>query len=255
MSDGISPPSHGSTEPVDLATATSKKKIKPELIIVGLAVLGMVVVGVVMFAGGGSSEGGGDESSGPVGTVDVRQEAPLEQVTTTVSPDTARNPTSTTLQTAITTAPTTAVPTTTTEPPPTTIPPDPEVAAAERLAELIAADTASMVNVEEQWVPQLSAKTLGTEWQGVTYDFQAILAEHEALRQRYGAILVDGATYSFRVSGQPMAGWFITLVPRAYPGSEGALAWCTAEQINSDDCFAKLITNRLDAGNTIVLNT
>ncbi len=255
MSDETAPTSHDTAEPANLAAPKAKKKIAPELIIVGLAVVGMLVVGVVMFAGGGSSDGGANKLSEPAATFERQQEAAPEQVATTVRTATTQLPASTTLDTVAETAPTTAAPSTSVEPPPTTVPPDPEVVAAERLVQLTAADAPAMVNLEESWVPQLSAKTFGTEWQGVTYDFQAILAEHEALREQYGAILVDGATYSFRVSGQPMAGWYITLVPRAYPNPEGALAWCTAEQINADDCFAKLITNRLDAGNTIVLNS
>jgi serine/threonine-protein kinase len=198
----------------------------------------------------------------PVETDDSR----VSETSAPVEPSDAPTSTEATVETA---APTTgattssvaagsAEPPTTTKPPPTTRvtnPPDPEAAAANRLARLIAADASQMSALEEKWVPQLSAKTYGTVWRGVTYDFQDILAEHVELRDRYGAILVDGATYSFRVNGQPMYGWYITLVPRGSSGSNDALAWCDAEQIGRDDCFAKLITDRPDPGQTVVLNS
>lgn len=270
--DSTTPPPDPSA-PVDLKTDRTKKKIAPELLVVGLCLVGMMVVGVVLFVGSRSDDVDTVESSG---ATEVLEESVAEETTTTQAPtpsttlDTtttlapSRNdsaaidpaPTSTAPTTTATTTSTTTTTTTTTTTlaPSTTAPVDPDAAAAARLAELIATDAPAMVGVEEQWVPQLSAKTLGTQWRGVTYDFQAILAEHEALRVQYGAILVDGSTYSFRIGGEPMAGWFITLVPRAYPNFEGALAWCNAEQINSDDCLAKLITNRPDPGNTIELN-
>ena len=126
--------------------------------------------------------------------------------------------------------------------------------ALQRLQTFIASDAPVVASVAEAWVPQLGAKQLGTVWQGVRYDYQTILSEHQRLRELYGAVLVDGATYTFRLNGQPMAGWFVTLVPKAYPNADGALAWCTAERIDRDNCLAKLLTQRQDAGQTIRLN-
>jgi len=239
-----------------------------ELIMAGLGVVGVLVVVLILVIGRGgddsvASDGGAvaeDATNRTEPPVTVRRDT-TATTSTTVADATSADPapTSTTTTTPATTTPTTTtttVPptTTTTVAPTTTLPPDPEVVAGTTLTALLAEDAPTMPTLEEKWVPQLSAKRLGLEWEGVTYDYQAILAEHRALREQYGAILVDGATYSFRANDAPMAGWFITLVPEAYGSPDGALGWCTAMRIGRDDCFAKLITNRPNPGQTIQLN-
>lgn len=178
------------------------------------------------------------EPQGPETLTTPEPEAPPPTVVSTSDPPT-------------TTLPPSTLPPTTVAPTP---PLDPEYAALEQLQTIIASDAPLVTSVAENWVPQLGAKQLGTVWEGVEYDYQQILAGHQQSRELYGAVLVDGATYNFRQSGEPMAGWFITLVPQGYPDAEGALAWCTAQRIDQNNCFAKLLTQNQDAGQTIRLN-
>lgn len=210
-----------------------------------LAAVGVLVAGllggILIASGGGDDDASAEGRSGDV-TVETELTAPptTRATTTTVAPATV--------------APTTVPPPPPPPPPPTTLPADPNTVAFLQLVDLMNTDAPQVSAVAENWVPQLSAKQNGTVWEGVTYDFQAILVDHLRLRESFGAVLVDGATYNFKTNGAPMAGWFITLVPEAYSNPSGALGWCTANRIDSDNCFAKLLTNNQDAGDTIELN-
>ena len=104
-----------------------------------------------------------------------------------------------------------------------------------------------------RWVPQLSAKRDGTRWEGVDYELPQILALHDELDARYGALLVSGADYQFRIDDSPMVGWFITIVDRSHTTPDGALDWCRANAIDRDNCAAKLITYDQDTDGTLVL--
>lgn len=187
---------------------------------VGLALLAVVIIGVAIAQSG-----------------DEPQRASL------TPPSGSRPEVATTLDDRSTTQPTTTQPATT-----------PAPTAREQLDQLVVTDATAVANVAEFWVPQLSAKEFGTEWRGVTYDYEAILAEHLGLRDRHGAVLVDGGTYNFRMNEQPMSGWYITIVPEAFLADDDALAWCTQQELPRDDCFARLISTRLDIESTTKFN-
>lgn len=244
------------------AAAAALSRQRALLILSGLLLAACVALIVMLFSRGGTSETS-DIASGP--SAIAEQEEVIEAVPATAQVSTPAAATTGVPEMSTTLAPTTLAPTTlppatsppTTPPPetaPPTAPPDPEVVSLQRLESIIAADAPTVAAVAESWVPQLGAKQLGTVWQGVTYNYQEILAEHQRLRDAYGAVLVDGSTYNFRLNDQPMAGWFISLVPQAYGDPGGALAWCTAQRIDKENCFAKLVTNNQDAGQTIRLN-
>jgi hypothetical protein len=221
-------------------------------LLVGAFVL-VFAIGAIVLA---STLDGDDET----GTETVAPGVTMTSATTTPDPTVAAAPTTThatttlsptTLPPATTLPPTTTLPATTVPP---TLSPDPEAVALQQLQTLIASDAPLVASVSEHWVPQLGAKQLGTVWQGVTYDYQQILTDHQQFRDLYGAVLVDGTTYYFRQSGEPMAGWFITLLPQAYADADGALAWCTDQRIDRDNCFAKLLTQNQDPGQTVRQN-
>lgn len=134
-------------------------------------------------------------------------------------------------------------------------PSDPEAAALAQLQSLITNDESVVASLAEQWVPQLSSKELGLEWEGVTYTYQEILREHLDLREEHGAVLVDGGgEYNFKADGEPMVGWYITVVPEGDPEPDRALEWCTDQGIDRFNCFAKLLTVDQGVEDTVVLN-
>jgi hypothetical protein len=168
--------------------------------------------------------------------------------TTSVEPFTATT-TSTTSTTSTTTTPTTA------PPPVVTLAKieNQENEALAMLEALMVGDASTMVQLDEHWVPQLSAKTYGLEWDNRYWDYRTILEEHNLRRSSFGAILADGGTYNFRQSGEPMTGWFVTLVPTIATESGPVLSWCADHGLGRDDCFAKFVTTRQDIGSTIKL--
>lgn len=178
---------------------------------------------------------------------------PLAQVTTaatvlgvTVRPaPTATAPATTALR--ANTAPAIAPPTTA-PPPPTTPAPTTTLPPVARLNALIAADHAELEALVGSWIPQLSAKWDGVPYKGTVYGFKEILAEHEALRQKYKARIAGGNDFNFKLP--PPHEWYITLVPQAFPGPDEVLGWCEQEGFAWDDCFAKQISHD-DSGTTM----
>ncbi len=125
-----------------------------------------------------------------------------------------------------------------TEAPTTTT--DPVAAAQAALTELVQTDQATADTLQNQYVPQLSAKRVGLEIDGVSYGPVEILADHTVRRDAYGAILVDAGRYQFENNGQPMAGWYLTIVPITFPTREAATAWCTDRGLGPDQCFGRI---------------
>jgi serine/threonine-protein kinase len=164
-----------------------------------------------------------------------------------------------TAETNPTTSPTTNPETTTTTNPTTTtttttsLPPDPNAVALSDLAETIDVDRPSVDSHLGRWVPQISAKRDGLRWEGIEYGFPQIRDLHRELDDRYGAILVSGAEYNFRLDDQPMTGWFISIVDQSFVAADGALDWCRQNDIDRDNCAAKLITNDQNIDGTLVL--
>jgi len=148
---------------------------------------------------------------------------------------------------APTSAPTSTVATTDAA---TTAPPAGDDIARQELAALVTADAPTVATVVDQWVPQLSAKREGLVVGSATFGPEEILADHLALRDPYGAILVDGATYNFQIDDQPMVGWYLTIVPTGFASADGALMWCLQQNFERGDCIAKLISTTVFSGTT-----
>ena len=90
-----------------------------------------------------------------------------------------------------------------------------------------------------KFVPQLSAKIVGLVEEPITYGSVEILADHMVRRDAYGAILVDGGAFAFEFGGQPMTGWFLSIVPEAFATQEAAAKWCTDRGLASNECFGR----------------
>ncbi|MCB0954972.1 MAG: hypothetical protein KDB06_04440 [Ilumatobacter sp.] len=125
---------------------------------------------------------------------------------------------------------------TTTLPPTTT---DPVAAALTQLSTLVQNDQPTADSLQNSFVVQLSAKKIGLVVDGVTYGPVEILADHMTRRDAYGAILVDAGRYQFSNQGQPMTGWFLTIVPQTFPTRDAANQWCTDHGLGSNDCFGR----------------
>ena len=229
------PPSDGQptrTAPDDVGVgATSRRSIAP--FVMTAVVLAALVVGGIAV----------------IGTRDSHDE-PADGGTAGGSAPTTSPATSSEATTANSTAASTATSTTSTT---MTLPADPNAVALTALAETIDTDRPSVDAHLGRWVPQISAKRDGIRWEGTDYGFPEILGLHRDLDARYGALLVSGAEYNFRIDDDPMAGWFITIVDESHPDPDGALAWCRLNDIDRDNCAAKLITNEPDPGQTLVL--
>lgn len=125
--------------------------------------------------------------------------------------------------------------------PPTTTeaPPSADELALRQLAELVQADEGTAMSLVGRFVPQLSAKRIGLELQGVTYTADAVLQDHLLFRSGFGAILVDAGAYFFTNGGAPMDGWYLTIVPMAFDTKDDAQAWCRSAGFAPTDCFGR----------------
>lgn len=120
-----------------------------------------------------------------------------------------------------------------------TIPIDPVQTATEKLQLLIAQDRPTADTLVGSWIPQLSAKRVGLEADGIVYGPVEIVADHTPLRDTYGAILVDGGAFQFQSGGSPMTGWFLTIVPETFASKAEAVQWCTDRSLGSNVCLAR----------------
>jgi hypothetical protein len=91
-----------------------------------------------------------------------------------------------------------------------------------------------------QWVPQLSGKRPGLVAHGITYYHIDILRDFHDNQSRYpdALLLFSGDYTSFRHGD-----FWITVVPRPQLDGPGANAWCDAQGIPVDDCYAKMISH------------
>jgi hypothetical protein len=125
---------------------------------------------------------------------------------------------------------------------------DTDATSAALLAEGVAADRASVESLVGSWVPQLSSKRLGTVADGITYDSTAILGHYNELSDRYGPVrLVDSGDWPvFRESD-----YWVVVAAQPFSTAARANAWCSAQGLGADDCFAK----RLAHSGTSAANT
>lgn len=112
------------------------------------------------------------------------------------------------------------------------------MAPADALQAQRTADRVNVVSAIGWWVPQISAKRVGTVAGGVVYDEAAIWSDFQASRSRFpNAVLLRSDDYgSFSIPG-----YWVTIVPVPYSDAASANAWCDSQGLGADDCFAKRI--------------
>jgi serine/threonine-protein kinase len=97
------------------------------------------------------------------------------------------------------------------------------------------------------WVPQLSSKRPGVFDEGHVWDNVQTLREYLRLQQQYGVMLLWSGDWSTFDDSN----YWVTIAPITYNNASGALMWCTSNGLDSDHCYAKLVsTTHGAAGST-----
>ncbi|WIY06723.1 hypothetical protein QRX60_23790 [Amycolatopsis mongoliensis] len=139
--------------------------------------------------------------------------------------------------------PTESVTSTAPEPPTSSSPTTPagdEVSARATLQQQVDTDRTQVETLADKWVPQLSSKNHGLVAHGTTYDYRAIWADFTATRQAYpSALLLWSGDYTSYTKGD----FWVTVANQSFPTGAAANAWCVAEHLDADHCFAKLVSH------------
>jgi hypothetical protein len=126
-------------------------------------------------------------------------------------------------------------------PPAASTPTDDSATSAEQaLDNQVATDSTLLGTLEDTWVPQLSSKSVGLVADGITYGYPEIWSNYQSFKQQHPeALLLRSGDYSTFKN----AGYYVVVIP--YPSATGddANAWCDSENIDADNCFAKLISH------------
>jgi hypothetical protein len=123
---------------------------------------------------------------------------------------------------------------------PTTAPADDETSARTSLQQQVDTDRTQVETLVGKWVPQLSSKSYGLVADGRTYDYGAIRADFTATRQSYpSALLLWSGDYTSYTKGD----FWVTVASSSFGSGAEANAWCVAEHLDADHCFAKLISH------------
>lgn len=103
----------------------------------------------------------------------------------------------------------------------------------------------------DMWLPQLSAKRVGLEAEGVVWDNEQILEEHLAIRDEYpdARLLWSGDWKTF--DGR---NFWITIVGLTSPDYTDVLAWCSDQGFDRDHCIAKIVSNSRGPSGTTKTN-
>lgn len=99
-------------------------------------------------------------------------------------------------------------------------------------------DVPAVETITEYWVPMLSQKWNGLDYEGIVYGDEEILELDTYLREEYGAVLLWTGNYTsfFR------SDMWVHIVPEASYDKEDALAWCAASGRSRADCGAKIVS-------------
>lgn len=117
------------------------------------------------------------------------------------------------------------------------------VSAEVALQQQVEGDRPQVEALVDSWVPQLSAKAVGLEADGIIYGYGEILDNFNSLKARYPqALLLRSDDYV----NYELNGYWITVMPITYSSGVAANSWCDDQGIDPDNCYAKLL--RLTGG-------
>ena len=133
----------------------------------------------------------------------------------------------------------------TTQPPPTSAPKtatpaDPESASLAELQRIANDDRPSVTRgLADLWVPQISSKRLGIVAEGTVWNYTKILNEHLQLRAQFpGARLLWSGNWSTFDAPD----FWVTIAGDTFADADGALKWCTRNNLDRDHCYAKIVS-------------
>ena len=127
----------------------------------------------------------------------------------------------------------------------------PDAAAGAGLRDLAAADHAEVKSgLENRWVPQISSKREGLVAERITWNNAEILRDHLSLRQRFDDVRLVWSGDWRTFSGPD---WWVTVVGQPSDNAEVANRWCDEQGLDSDHCYAKMISSTRGEDGTTVL--
>ena len=111
-----------------------------------------------------------------------------------------------------------------------------------RLDEIAQADQPFVESdVLDRWVPQISSKKpYVTLSDGSVWDAVSILEDHRLWREQFPRVRL---LWSGDYSTFELTDYWVTIVAVPFDTPEGALGWCDAQGLPSEDCYAKLISH------------
>lgn len=123
------------------------------------------------------------------------------------------------------------------------------LAPGDQLETQVQRDRADVEAVVGAWVPQVGSKQVGTVDRGTVYDEAAIWADVVAAKARYPETrLLRSDDYSSFKRG----GFWVLVVATPFRSAADANAWCAAQGLGRDDCFAKRLSHSEGPqGNTV----
>jgi hypothetical protein len=101
-------------------------------------------------------------------------------------------------------------------------------------------DQSQVEALNGSWVAELSAKTPGLVANGTTYDYESIWQDYQQqVAAHPGALLLNSSAYStFKLGG-----YWVTVMAQRFASPADANAWCANQNIDANDCFAKLLSH------------
>lgn len=134
----------------------------------------------------------------------------------------------------------------------TTVPPTSRsvarVPAGVALADQVSQDAEAVSNLAGAWVPQVSSKAMGTRADGIVYGESDIFRDFSRWRASYSnAVLLTSDRFP-TFSGP---GYWVTVIAQRYSTPDQANAWCDAESLPGDSCFAKLLATTPSSPSTV----
>lgn len=135
---------------------------------------------------------------------------------------------------------------------PTTDPGQPldDASAKNALDDEVTRDQSAAEQLVGSWVPQLSSKRPGLVVNGITYGYLQIWQDFEQSRAQYpNALLIWSGNYiSFSYPD-----FYVTVVSAPYSDGQSANQWCDDANIDSDNCYAELLSHTVGPNGTTML--
>lgn len=137
---------------------------------------------------------------------------------------------------------------------PTTDPNQPrdDASAKAALDNEVVQDKGAVEQLVDHWVPQLSSKRPGMVVAGTTYGYLRIWQDFEQLRGQYpnALLLWSGDYVNFTYPD-----FYVTVVAAPHSDGQAANQWCDNANIDSNNCYAELLSHSVGPNGTTMLRS